>query len=121
VKTKPKQFNFSQRGIFLFTLFFLVANSILAQVRIAKEQWVSPNYPVNPPDKNPMFFKSESYQGASKVIYPYALNDMISNSSLFVGMGYKALGENGKTKENLEQAVGLPVSNLWAAVELGGL
>jgi tetratricopeptide (TPR) repeat protein len=26
-----------------------------------------------------MFFKGESYQGASKVIYPYALNDMISN------------------------------------------
>ncbi len=26
-----------------------------------------------------MFFKSESYQGASKYIYPYGLNDVISN------------------------------------------
>ncbi len=79
MKSKPITFNFFQRGVFLFTMFLLVVNSILAQVRIAEEQWVLPTYPVNPPDKNPMFFKGESYQGASKVIYPYALNDMISN------------------------------------------
>jgi len=121
VKTKPIPFNFFQRGIFLFSLFFLVAKSILAQVRIAEEQCVLPTYPVNLPDKNPMFFKGESYQGASKVIYPYALNDMISNSSLLVGIGYKGLGENGKTKENLEQAVGLSVSNMKVAIKLGGL
>jgi tetratricopeptide (TPR) repeat protein len=34
---------------------------------------------VEKPDKNPMFFKGESYQGASKVIYPYGLNDVISH------------------------------------------
>ena len=54
-------------------------SSLFAQVKISEESWVLPTYPVNPPDKNPMFFKGESYQGASKVIYPYALNDMISN------------------------------------------
>jgi len=79
MKTKPIPTNFIQRGIFLFTVFLLVANPILAQVQIAEEQFVLPTYPVNPPDKNPMFFKGESYQGASKIIYPYALNDMISN------------------------------------------
>jgi tetratricopeptide (TPR) repeat protein len=89
MKTKPIPTNFFLRGIFLTTLFFLVANSILAQVRIAEEQWVLPTYAVNPPDKNPMFFKGESYQGASKVIYPYALNDMISNER--VEQAWKAL------------------------------
>lgn len=54
-------------------------NHAIAQVKISEQQWILPTYPVMPPDKNPMFFKGESYQGASKVIYPYALNDMISN------------------------------------------
>ena len=29
-----------------------------------------------------MFFKGESYQGASKYIYPYGLNDVISNKKM---------------------------------------
>lgn len=57
----------------------LASGPLLAQVKISEENWVLPTYPVYPPDKNPMFFKGESYQGASRVIYPYALNDMISN------------------------------------------
>ncbi len=66
---------------FAYFLFFLLvsANSVFAQVKISEQSWFLPTYPVEPPDKNPMFFKGESYQGASKVIYPYALNDMISN------------------------------------------
>jgi tetratricopeptide (TPR) repeat protein len=31
-----------------------------------------------PPDKNPVFFKGESYQGASRMVYPYGLMDVIS-------------------------------------------
>lgn len=46
---------------------------------------------------------------------------MISNARLLVGLGYKGLGETGKAKENLELAVSLSVSNLWAGVELMGL
>jgi tetratricopeptide (TPR) repeat protein len=57
----------------------LITNSLFAQVKISEESYTLPTYQVEPPDKNPMFFKGESYQGASKVIYPYALNDMISN------------------------------------------
>lgn len=64
-------------AIFLFDI--LISNALFAQVKISEQQWVLPTYNVMPPDKNPMFFKGESYQGASKVIYPYALNDMISN------------------------------------------
>ncbi|HQG76287.1 MAG TPA: DUF5107 domain-containing protein [Bacteroidales bacterium] len=49
------------------------------QVKLTQEDWVIPTWAVLPADKNPMFFKKESYQGASKVIYPYAMNDMISD------------------------------------------
>jgi len=72
----------------LFSL-FPAAGTLSAQVRISEESMVLPTYPVNPPDKNPMFFKGESYQGASKVIYPYALNDMISNEK--TSKAWKAL------------------------------
>ncbi len=56
--------------------FFLGING---QVSVSEEQWVIPTYMVGQPDKNPIFFKGESYQGASKVVYPYAMNDVISN------------------------------------------
>lgn len=79
MKTKPIPTRFIRRGFFFLAILFLLVNPLFSQVRIAEEQWVLPTYPVMPPDKNPMFFKGESYQGASKVIYPYALNDMISN------------------------------------------
>ena len=79
MKIKSIPTNLFQRGIFLFAVLYLVANSVIAQVKISEQQWILPTYNVMPPDKNPMFFKGESYQGASKVIYPYALNDMISN------------------------------------------
>ncbi|HEY3388294.1 MAG TPA: DUF5107 domain-containing protein [Prolixibacteraceae bacterium] len=63
----------------LMVFAFLNGKTLLGQVKISEEKWIIPTYKVNPPDKNPMFFKGESYQGASKIIYPYALNDMISN------------------------------------------
>ena len=63
----------------LISTFFLGPETIWSQVKLSEQKWTIPTYQVMPPDKNPMFFKGESYQGASKVIYPYALNDMISN------------------------------------------
>ena len=73
MKTKP----FWSSVLAIVFIFVTVCTN--AQVRISEESWILPTYPVEQPDKNPMFFKGESYQGASKVIYPYALNDMISN------------------------------------------
>lgn len=63
----------------LFSFLILLNCSIVAQVKISEQAWVLPTYAVAPADKNPMFFRGESYQGASKVIYPYGLNDVISN------------------------------------------
>jgi tetratricopeptide (TPR) repeat protein len=65
--------------IALIFIFLLYSEIAVAQVKISEQEWVIPTYKVSPPDKNPMFFKGESYQGASKYIYPYRLNDVISN------------------------------------------
>ena len=66
-------------GVILAIVIFVHSNVLFGQVKLSEQSWVLPSYPVLPADKNPMFFKGESYQGASKIIYPYAMNDMISN------------------------------------------
>ena len=63
----------------LLVLSMFNGSPLRAQVSISEQQWTLPTFEVRPADKNPMFFKGESYQGASKVIYPYAMNDAISN------------------------------------------
>lgn len=60
-------------------LIFLLTPLLPAQVKISEQDWIIPTYPVAPADKNPMFFNGESYQGASKYIYPYGMNDVISD------------------------------------------
>jgi tetratricopeptide (TPR) repeat protein len=70
----------AKKGItIILSILPLLMGDLAAQVNISEQQWVLPTYKVSPADKNPMFFKGESYQGASKVIYPYAMNDVISN------------------------------------------
>ena len=77
MKFKPiKRRSFYQVLLLVFFLNTIILN---AQVKISEQEWVIPTYTVSPPDKNPMFFKNESYQGASKFIYPYGMNDVISN------------------------------------------
>ncbi|HAH23615.1 MAG TPA: DUF5107 domain-containing protein [Prolixibacteraceae bacterium] len=63
----------------MLILILLNGSGLWAQVKLSEQKWTLPTYEVSPADKNPMFFKGESYQGASKVIYPYAMNDAISN------------------------------------------
>lgn len=77
MKTKSR----TQAGVLMCIAFFwfLTSQNLDAQVKMTEEKWVLPTYKVNPPDKNPMFFRGESYQGASKYIYPYGMNDVISN------------------------------------------
>jgi tetratricopeptide (TPR) repeat protein len=45
-------------------------------------------------------------------------NARLSTANLLMGLGYKGLKEAKKATENLQKAVELSVSNLWAAVEL---
>ncbi|MBC8006267.1 MAG: hypothetical protein H7X84_12390, partial [Verrucomicrobia bacterium] len=69
--------NFKRATRFIGLLTFTVFSGTLlqAQVKLSEQKWTLPTYEVMPADKNPMFFKGESYQGAAKVIYPYAMND----------------------------------------------
>ncbi|MGB4291296.1 MAG: DUF5107 domain-containing protein [Bacteroidales bacterium] len=59
-------------GVMTFT-------GLAAQVTLTETEWVLPTYQVEPPEKSPIFFRNESYQGASKYVYPLALNDVISD------------------------------------------
>ena len=70
--------SFNSMFTVLILLIFLSIKSP-GQVKLTEEKWVLPTYMPAPPDKNPMFFKGESYQGASRVIYPYGLTDVISD------------------------------------------
>jgi tetratricopeptide (TPR) repeat protein len=83
--------NIKLPGTLLLAAFIilLICNNLNAQVKLSEQEWNVPTYKVNPPDKNPMFFKDESYQGASKYIYPYGMNDAISNEK--VNHAWKAL------------------------------
>ena len=75
--------------LFPALILFVASIDLNAQVKMSEEKWVLPTYSVKAPDKNPMFFKGESYQGASKYIYPYAMNDVISNEK--TDQAWKAL------------------------------
>ena len=65
---------------FFVFLVCLIGANLLAQVKMTEEMWPLPTYEVEPAEKAPYFFTGENYQGARKVIYPYALNDVISNT-----------------------------------------
>jgi tetratricopeptide (TPR) repeat protein len=48
-------------------------------VRAWEEPLTIPTYPVGPPEPNPMFYAGREYQGAQGPIYPYALQDRLSD------------------------------------------
>jgi len=49
-------------------------------VKIWAEPLTLPTYEVAEPDSNPMFFKGEVYQGASKFVYPYPFLDNLTDN-----------------------------------------
>jgi tetratricopeptide (TPR) repeat protein len=59
-------------------LFLLPGFGLSGQVEIREEMLSLPTYEVKEPDKNPMFYVPDAYQGASRVIYPYPLMDNLS-------------------------------------------
>ena len=75
----PRSLKQSLKYLALSCILSVSAIDLTAQVKISEQEWIIPTYKVSPPDKNPMFFKGESYQGASKIIYPYGMNDVIAN------------------------------------------
>ncbi len=62
----------------------LIIGSILpsfaqSEVKISEESITLPTYKVEPAEKAPIFFTGGSFQGAQRVVYPYAQNDVISS------------------------------------------
>jgi tetratricopeptide (TPR) repeat protein len=74
-------------AVYFFCICFYISAS--AQVTVWEEPLILPTYVVKSPEKIPMFFNNQSYQGASRYIYPYALEDNITNEK--VDKTYKAL------------------------------
>lgn len=74
------------KKLILFSILFIAFSSSSLpgqnnqqQVKIWEEPLVLPTYIVRPPDVTPIFQRPLSYQGASRVIYPYPLQDNLSN------------------------------------------
>ncbi|MDX1285458.1 MAG: DUF5107 domain-containing protein, partial [Draconibacterium sp.] len=70
--------NLNQQRILLVILFLSISAGIRAQVILKEEMVALPTYEVLSPEKAPIFFTNENYQGASRYTYPLALNDVIS-------------------------------------------
>jgi len=83
--------------IILFILF--IGGGLFAQVKISEESWTLPTYKVKLAEKAPIFYTGESFQGARRVIYPYALNDIISDEKQ---------GECGVPNEKERRFFGVP-------------
>lgn len=73
----------------LILLFLFAEAEVFPQVKMTEEMWILPTYKVMPSEKAPMFYSGGSFQGARRIIYPYALNDVISNEK--VKQAWKAL------------------------------
>ena len=71
----------STKFLNLFVLITVLALNSFGQstVKISEDSWTLPTYKVKPAEKAPIFYTGESFQGARRVIYPYALNDIISD------------------------------------------
>jgi tetratricopeptide (TPR) repeat protein len=67
---------------FILLCIIISTGNIYAQVKVTEKSWSLPTYKVSPGEKAPIFFSNESFQGARRVIYPYALNDVISHEKV---------------------------------------
>ena len=73
------------------TLVLLSLGRLVAEepVRVWEEPLVLPTYKKAADNPNPMFFRGQSYQGASRVIYPYPAQDNLTSDK--IDQQYKAL------------------------------
>lgn len=62
---------------------------LVAAVRVWEEPLTIPTYQLDAPDRNPRFYTNESYQGAQKRVYPYPMQDGVTETR--TEQTYKAL------------------------------
>ncbi|UCD49483.1 MAG: DUF5107 domain-containing protein [Phycisphaerales bacterium] len=79
-----------QQHVSLVLLIVLTAAiPVQAAVKVWEEPMTIPTYQLNPPDRNPRFYTNESYQGAQKRVYPYPMQDGVTD--IRTERTYKAL------------------------------
>ena len=71
----------------LFCTFILVAclfpnGYAQSKVTLTEKRVSMPTYPVATPEKNPIFFRNEAYQGASRHYYPLKMNDQYTGERI---------------------------------------
>lgn len=93
--------------ILLCALFSLLvfAKNANAQVEMQQKMVTLPTYRVMKPEKAPIFFTNENYQGASRFTYPLALNDVISSEREMVDWKFLTL-ENEYIKLGITPEIG---------------
>ncbi len=56
--------------------------AVSAQVTITEAPVVIPTYLAGPPDPNPFFYTGRTYQGAKGMVYPYAMQDNLTDNKV---------------------------------------
>jgi tetratricopeptide (TPR) repeat protein len=70
--------NHLQRFAFAILFTFVAAGAFAGSVEMAEEAMTIPTYRLGAAERNPMFYTRESYQGAQKRIYPYPMQDFLT-------------------------------------------
>ncbi|HWI59638.1 MAG TPA: DUF5107 domain-containing protein, partial [Bacillota bacterium] len=55
-------------------------NTRSGTVKVTEENLLLPTYLVGPAERNPIFYTQESYQGAQKRVYPYPMQDYLTET-----------------------------------------
>ncbi|MCP4610528.1 MAG: DUF5107 domain-containing protein [Planctomycetes bacterium] len=73
---------FTRAVVLSITLITFFINPVSADstVKIYEEPLVIPTYEVGKPDPNPRFYTSRTYQGAQGRVYPYPMQDVLTDS-----------------------------------------
>jgi len=77
--------------VYLFSIIILLPEITLGQdaVKLYEEPLILPTYEIGEPDKNPIFYTNRAYQGAKGEVYPYPLQDNLTDNK--VNKKWKAL------------------------------
>lgn len=73
-----------KRNVIFLVICLLINSYVYAQpgVSVYEKSVELPTYKVAPPEKNPIFFRNEAYQGASRHYYPLKMNDQYTHERI---------------------------------------
>ena len=82
------------KTVVLFVCFLCIFFPVHPQTKVSIEEKtiLLPTYPVATPEKTPIFFRNEAYQGASRHYYPLRLNDQYTHKRVEMPWNFVILG-----------------------------